>query len=179
MAKQKQSDSDRQITGIAITAKGKIKITFNEITEIPPVEGAEESTTDVNEYSIKTKRKPHKDLLDAMKKLRKDALAICEMNFDGKAIGSLNVIGIKITGDIVLRQSRVVMTIAKEVKRTGKQIEWSTPQVTMYGESEYEKAEEMSKLIQALIDETWAYLDGKCEGESQLPLFPTVELATA
>lgn len=180
MAKAKQSDSDRQITGITITAKGKVKISFVQITEIEPAEGEEASTTSVNEYSITSPNRPHKDFLDALKKLRKDAFAIAELNIDSKAQGAYTISSIRISGDIVLRQSRVVMTLAKEIKSTGKILKIGPlPQITMYGESEYPKAEEMSKLIEAAIEEAWLYLGGKSEGETQLALFPMVQLETA
>lgn len=181
MAKKKQ-DNDRRISGISINAKGKVSIAFSEVITLPPVEGEDESETSANEYTVRSPNRPHKDFLDAMKKLRKDALAIGELNFDAKSITSMTVSDIKISGDMVMKQSRVQMTLAKEVKRTGKRIKIGPlPQVTMYGEeaSEYDNAEAMTQLIEAVVEEAWLYLGGKCEGEEQLPLFPMIQLETA
>lgn len=176
MAKKNQ-EPDRQISAISISPKGRIHIGFASITIIPPAEGEEESSVETDEHGITTMRKPHKDLIDAFKKLRTHALDICEMNISGKNVGSTyNVTGFKIAGDLLLKQSRVIMTVTHNVKRTGKHIKWATPQITMYGESEYEKAEEMSKLIEGVIEEAWLFLGGKAEKESQLPLFPQISL---
>lgn len=183
MAKKKQ-DNDRRISGISINAKGKVSIAFSEVITLPPVEGEDENETSANEYTVRSPNRPHKDFLDAMKKLRKDALAIGELNFDAKSITSMTVSDIKISGDMVMKQSRVQMTLAKEVKRTGKRIKIGPlPQVTMYGtkeESDYDNTEAMTQLIEAVVKEAWAYLEeGKCDGEEQLPLFPTIQLQTA
>lgn len=176
---RKNDNQDRQLRSVEITSKGKVKINFVEIIVVEPAEGEEASSSIVNEYGVKSPLKPHKDLLDSMKKLRKYGMEICEENKDSKALAEWTVSKIKIDGDIPLRQSRVRLTMAKEVKRTGKQIKLETPQTTMYGESEYGKAQEMSKLIEAVIDEVNAYLEGKGESEDQLPLFPKIELQTA
>lgn len=175
------SNMDRQISFISFD-KESVKIGFNEImpSEKPSVEDEDESELDdvlMNQYTVSSDRKAHKDFLDAMKKLRKFALDLCEMVVDSKLIGDYMVGQVKITGDVLLRQSRVVMRVEKYVKRTDKTIKWATPQVTMYGDGEYGKAEDMSKHIEALIDEAWQYLDGKCgEDTVQLPLFARKEL---
>jgi len=175
----------QQIRKIAIDAKGKVKIDFVEIhldeSEVSQVTKAltdDEPNFIVNEYSVKSPRLAHKDLKDAMKKLRKFALEICEMIFETKALTFYDICAIKINGDIALRQSRVILTVSKEVRRTGKEIKFNTPEVTMYGDSEYERASEMSKVIENVVSEAKLYLGGKCADGDQLPLFPKLELST-
>ncbi len=68
-----------------------------------------------------------------------------------------------------------MLTLAKEVKRTGKVIKFDTPQVVMYGESEYEKNEEMSHQVENVLSECWQYINGKGESETQLPLFANIQ----
>lgn len=178
-----ESSTDRQIRKIAIDADGNVKIGFVEILtsteEMEPGQDDAVSKAFTNKYTVESPLKPHKDLLDAMKKLRKHALDICEMIFDTKAVTFYTVSAIDIAGDVLMKQSRVIMTVSKEVRSTGKMIHFRTPQCTMYGESEYSKAEEMSKLIEEVISEAFKYLEGKGESEAQLPLFPRIELATA
>lgn len=168
----------QQIRKIAIDAKGKVKIDFVEITAGEEIPDQEEPNVIVNEYFVKSPRKAHKDLLDSMKKLRKFALEICEMIFETKALTFYDICAIKINGDIALRQSRVILTVSKEVRRTGKEIKFKTPEVTMYGDSEYERASEMAKVIENVIKEAQLYLGGKCADGDQLPLFPKLELST-
>lgn len=169
----KKNDS-RQIRKISIDAKGKVKIQFAEIVATETHQIGEEEAEDatiVNEYTVNSQHEPHEDLLNAMKKLRKFALECCEMIFESKALTFYTVSAIKINGDLAMKQSRVIMTVAKEVRRTGKLVKFNTPEVTMYGESEYERASEMSKVVEQVIDEALAYLDGKGASDRQLQLF--------
>ncbi len=170
----------RHMTSIAISEDMEVELKF---TELRPGEELGNGTDEDDEldqpspigfkYSIKSPRYPHKDFSDAMKKLRKHALAINEMNYgDAKALSDYNIIQVKIAGDVTLRQSRVVMVVSKYVNRTEKYVKFSTCQVTMYGESKYPEAADMTKLIESLIIEAEAYMNGKCQEEDQLPLFP-------
>lgn len=139
-----------------------------------------ETASLINEFQVKGKFKPHKDLTDSMKKLRKFALEICEIEVDSKDLPNWNVSALKIDGDLLMKQSRVTLTLTKKVKRTEKLISFNTPQTTMYGESEYHNAEKMAPVIEDVVEEAWSYLDGtKREQEGQLPLFTrgeTIEL---
>lgn len=186
MSKKTSKETDRQLRKLSISPNGEVKVTFIEVLLTGSIEERvtdelteSENASVVNEFTVKSPLRPHKDLLDAMKKLRGHGMDICEMFLDSKARAHYDISSIKIVGDVLMKQSRVIMTISKEVKRTGKYIHWDTPQTTMYGESEYPKAEEMSRLIENVIEETWLYLDGKGELDNQLPLFPKIELQTA
>jgi hypothetical protein len=109
--------------------------------------------------------------LDAMKVMRKHAMHIIEMEIPAN-LNQYTVCGFSISGDLVMKQSRITLKMAKEVKRTGKTIAIPGAQVTMYGESEYEKIGELTPLIEKAIKEVEAYLAGKYADEFvQLPLF--------
>lgn len=164
----------RQIRQVKIKPDlSEVQIKFVEVGEIA---SEEEDDVITNEFSTKSKIRPHKDFVDAMKKLRKLALDVCEMPIDSKQVIFWNVIGISIQGDMSMHQSRIVMTLAKQVKRTNKMISFKTPQVTMFpekdDESRYGKAEELTKLVEEVCSEAMLYLTGKYEEEGgQLPLF--------
>lgn len=171
--------SEKQLRSIRISPdQEEVKITFEVITTKEMIEGEDENQTKAHKHSIVGKLRPHKDLTDLMKKLRKYALAINEIEVDSKDIGKWTVQAISITGDYIFKKSRCVMTLAKEVKRTGKVAVMKTSQVTMYPqmdeENRFEDAEKMSEIIEAVIEESWLYLNGKSEDDdNQLQLFPT------
>jgi hypothetical protein len=167
----KKSDVDRQIRNFEITSAGKVKIGFVELIAQAPDELEEDSNVIDNGYSIVSKHRPHKDLLDAMKVMRKHAMNIIEMEIPAN-LGQYTVCGFSVAGDLVMKQSRVTLKMAKEVKRTGKVIAIPGAQVSMYAESEYEKAHELTPLVEKAIAEVEAYLAGKYADEIvQLPLF--------
>jgi hypothetical protein len=167
----KKSDVDRQVRNFEITTSGKVKIGFVELISQAPDEVEDDSTVMDNGYSIVSKHLPHKDLLDAMKVMRKHAMHIIEMEIPAN-LNQYTVCGFSISGDLVMKQSRITLKMAKEVKRTGKTIAIPGAQVTMYGESEYEKIGELTPLIEKAIKEVEAYLAGKYADDFvQLPLF--------
>ncbi len=173
---------DRQIQGIKITPNlDTVKIKLASIVSVDDT-GEEEADNIVgNMFVITGKHRPHKDFVDAMKKLRKSGLELLEITTD--SVTDWTVQEISISGDVVMKQSRVVMTLAKKIKRTGKVSTIKTPQTTMYPEKEDDQrfagAEAMSKLIESCIDEAVKYLNGKYESdEKQLPLFPFEVLET-
>lgn len=113
---------------------------------------------------------PHADFVAAMAKLTKFALEICEI--DGSRAG-WSVRSFKIAGNVLEKKSRIVFELAKYVKRSKKSIAVNTPQITMYGETEYERAKDMSSAVEEVITEAWGYLLGKYgeDAKGQLPLF--------
>ena len=162
----------------------EVKITFEKITTKEIIEGEDENQIKGHKYSITGKISPHKDLTDLMKKLRKYALAVNEIEVDSKDMPKWTVQAISISGDYLLKKSRCIMTLSKEVKRTGKVAIMKTSQVTMYPQMDednrFEDAEKMSEIIEAVIEETWLYLNGKsADDDNQLALFPNeVKLET-
>jgi hypothetical protein len=158
--------------GIKITAKGRVVINFGKRI-IKPLEEGQDTNDEVEiDYQIKCNQQPHKDLFDAMKMLRKHALALAEIDVDTKALTNYTVIGFVISGDIEKQNSRIDMIIGHTVKRTGKIISIKTGQVVMYGDdSDYKDNEEMSKLVVKAINEVWLLVGGKFQEDDQLPLF--------
>ena len=171
---------DYQMSLIRIHPELKsVRIGFTRLME------AGEDKSKKAKYAITNDDRPHKDFVNAIKKLRKFALELLEIDVDAKSIGDWTVTEVHLSGNVVLRQSRAQLRLAKSVERTGKVAELTkTPQVTMYPQNEdaapYENAEVMSKQIEVVIDEAFAYLNGKYEGDpkGQLPLFSVENIET-
>ncbi len=179
---------ERRLEYVSFDKDEKVKIRLFEENHIASEEkeGSDEvgdDETDVDDHAVGSKRKPHKDFTDCFKKLRRLALAACDIGVEPKEItDSWNVVAIKISGNIDMQTSRVVMTLQKFVKRTGKYIKFNTPQITMYPEKDdtqrFHDVEKMTPIIEDLQEECWAYIDGIKTGEDkkkaaiQMPLFP-------
>lgn len=173
---------DRQIQGIKITPDlNTVRIKLASIVSVDG-EGEEDADNHIgNQFVITGKHRPHKDFVDAMKQLRKFGLELLEITTE--SVTDWTCQEISISGDVVMKQSRAVLTLAKKVKRTEKVATIKTPQATMYPGKEddqrYANAEKMSKQIEACINEAVAYLNGKYETEDgQLALFPFKQLET-
>lgn len=175
---------ERKISSISITDE-KVKVQFSEIAFNAGSSDSgdgEEDNDSANEvkYQVESKNKPHKNFKNCMTSLRKHALAICEITADSKELPQWDVRAIKIAGDVLMKKSRVVITLSKTVKSTGKECLLVCPQVTMYPDSEekvkYHDADKLAVAIEDLLSEAEEYLAGKYSDEDaeQLPLFPGI-----
>lgn len=172
--------TDKQLSKLKLSPDlNKVTIGFTDTqtshTAAEESEGMDEEKKISNEHTVRSSNRPHKNLSDSMKSLRKFGLELCDIEVSSKHIKDWTVSAISISGDMTLRQSRVVMTLSKECP-TGKVIEFKVPQVTMYPEKEaedrYHNAEKMSVIIEDIVEEAWAYLGGRYEVEmsDQLPI---------
>lgn len=126
--------------------------------------------------------RPHKDLTDSMKKLRKFALEALgiELADESKQLKEWIVPCIELAGDHTVQQARVKITLGKLVESTGKVAEIKTGQITMYPSAEekakYPNADKIAPIVEDIIEEVWSYLNGKHENKTnpQLALFPDV-----
>ena len=168
---------DKQLRKIKIDPElNSVEIEFVELVVVEDEESGESKTVQIP-HSVKGPFRPHKDLVDSMKKLRKHALQVVEIDTD--SLPHYTVSSIKISGDLILKQSRVVMTLSKFVKSTSKIVPIKCPQVTMYPTDQdkvkYFDAEAMTTIIEDIVEEAWSYLRGKYEQSGQLPLFVRAE----
>lgn len=151
-----------------------VKINFVEEVILPPRDGEEESTTKMIPHKIDGPFRPRKQMIDSMKKLRKFALELLEIEVDSRDIAHWTVSQIKISGDILKKNSRVVMTLAKFVKATGKMSEIKCGEITMYptvdDKVKYHKAEEVTAIIEDIVEEVWLYMEGQHD-EGDLAVF--------
>lgn len=175
-----ETKTEKQIRSIKFKNSGGVEIRFAKITSSQDEEDGSELPKPYK-YSGESENRPHKDFVSAMTKLRKFGLEIAGIEVDSKKIGQWGVVGIKIDGDYLLRQSRVIITMSKEVELTGKLIKFPISQITMYPDNEdagkYHNADKMTKVIEEVIDEAWSYLGGKYSPEAgkQLPLFAAIQ----
>lgn len=166
----KKAPSERALRSIVIDEKLNVKIKFVEDIIRENVDDGESLAIE-NEYQVKAKYKPHKDLTNSLRALLPFALEIAEMEVNAKRLKDYTVSGLKLSGDVMLQKARVVLIMSKLVRRTAKIVTIVTPQVTMYGESEYDNMEKMTKQIEKVIKEAWEYIEGKYQEPDQLPLF--------
>lgn len=167
---QEEVAIDKQIKQIKIDGSDlTVKIKFEEVITYPPAEGEEASVDIKNIHIIDSGHRCHKDFTNAMKKLRKHALAIIEIK--DETVDNYAISGIKIDGDQVLKQSRISMTLVKKIKWLDDTTEIPINQISMY-DSGYEGQDEMNKVIKGILEEAWAYIGGKQEKGQQLALFP-------
>lgn len=181
---------ERQLTSLTITADDEVKVRYTGMVVTAGEETNEEGAQDnvkYRKYAVESDDPVHKELADQIKKLKKYALEICEIDPQGDELRNWAVSGINISGDVVLKKSRAVITLAKLVKRTKKIIHLKSPQVTMYPDGDdksaglaYANADKLAEIIEAIIDEVWDYLDGVHNEEGQLALvFPEPVLEKA
>jgi len=182
-----KTDIDRQLVHLKLAPDlSSVKIKFNDIVTLPGAEQDEEegeSSIRKIPYTVDGPFRPHKDLVNSMKKLRKHALDILgiKLEDESKQIGEWSVIEIKIQGDVLTKQSRVTMKLAKLVELTKAVCPIKVPQVTMYPAADdqvkYHAADKMTVIIEDIIEEVWSYLNGKydetIEPNQQFALFPS------
>lgn len=181
-------DSDKQLRCLKISDDlDEVYVKFEEtrVHELP--DGADESAdNDVTQhvYEVTSQNRPHKNLTDALKKLRKHGMAIkgIELADASKQIKNWVVRQITIDGDSLKQQSRMEITLGVRSDLTGKVSPLKCGSVTMYPKDDekvkYSKASEMVKDYEDVVAEVWEYLNGKTESDDvpnpQLALFPKV-----
>lgn len=178
--------------GIKLTPdskKFKAVITFQELhTSIEEAEGADPEEAENGEKEIIKKNKfktesefmPHKDFIKAMDKLTKFALDLGEINDEDTS--NYHCVALKIDGDMVMKQSRVTLSLEKFVDRTSATLQLGDmPQCEMYGDSDYGAVKQLSKAVEEVVEEAYAFLAGKYGDDSkgQLPLFERVMMKVA
>ena len=177
---------EKQLRSLSISDEF-VKITFVEADYIAASNENEEEDDKVSEhlFSVRSAIRPHKDLTDAMKKLRKLGLEALEINVaDAKDVHQWDCVAINIAGSITLQKSRLIMTLEKNVKATGKGAKIKTGQITMYPDAEdkvkFPFADKLTPLIEDVCREAFEYLNGKTDDDgTQYVLFPEGQLVEA
>lgn len=172
----KPTDIERHLRSVEIADNGLVKIKFLELIHLPGVDGGP-SRVKKNKFTVESEDEPHDNFKNCMTKLRKLGLEEREITVNSKQIGEWGVCQVKIAGDVLMRQSRVKIVLTKITERTTKASKMETGQITMYGDSTFEKHEELAKQVEDLIAEVWQYLNGAYNAEDQLPLLPERTLA--
>ncbi len=167
------TEVERQLVSIHINKVGRVIIQFKENVIAEPLKIGDENRKSNTIYTADSDEIPHHNLTDSLIKLRKLALVSLGINVDAKTLPEWIVKGFKLNGDHNIHQSRVVIELGKTVDWTKGIKGIKTPEITMYGESQFPKVEELTAQIEDVISEAWAYLNGDYQKETgQLPLFP-------
>jgi hypothetical protein len=144
-----------------------VEIKFTELRII------EDQTEEDGQRTIPIKRtieaplRPASALCDDLKSLRRHGLAIQGIKLEKEAtqIKNWTVMRINIAGDMLTKKSRLTMTLAIRSELTGKITPLKVGQVTMYPKDDdkvkYEKAAEMTQLVEKIANGVWGYLNGE------------------
>lgn len=172
--KSNQPTITRILKGIKITSKEKVLIEFTKRVTMPAT-GEEDSIDHDIVIKVKSPHRPHKDLESAIKKLKKHALALFELQVENDK--DFSITGMKVSGDIDMQTARVELILGKTIQRTDKIVGIPVGQISLYandedeGGSEYEGIDDLVKCVEKLNEEVFLYIDGKFADEIQLPLF--------
>lgn len=178
-------EKERQLISLSVASDmNTVKVKF---AEVFTSETSEDTTEDAeNEikkrfFNTTSHDRPHKDLTGSLKKLRKHCLAMIglELADESKSLSEFVVMGIKLKGDLLMKQSRIQITFGKKVDLTGGICEMKTGWFELYPtdevKSKYVDIDKVAGIIEDIEEETWSYLfDGKFEEviDAQLALFP-------
>ncbi len=176
---------ERQLEKLTIAHDlSSVKAWFKEtITQEIP-EGMPEGMDNIQKtryISVECDDRPHADLANCFKKLRRHGLALLglELKDEARTIKAWSVATIQIDGDMGLNQSRLKMKLGLKIDSTNKVSEIECPQVAMYpkdGEAgKYHDVEKMTPIVEDIVEEIWSYIfEGKFEAEvnPQLAIFP-------
>ena len=144
-----------------------VEIKFTELHVI------EDETEEDGQRTIPVKRtieapmRPTSALCDDLKSMRRHGLDILGIKLEKEAaqIKNWTVQRIKISGDMLLKKSRLEMELALKSDLTGKVVPIKVGQVTMYPKDEdkvkYHKAAEMTQLVEKIANGVWGYLNGE------------------
>lgn len=152
---------------------------FVETIQHEPKGEEEQGKRSQRKYACDGDNRPHKDLTNKMTLLRKHALDMLgiELADSAKYLKQWIVVQIDVAGDMILKQSRVKITLGKLVEKTGKISKIQTQQMVMYpatdDSSKYHKADEVASIVEKIEQEYWLYCEGKCEEEER----PNIQLA--
>lgn len=178
-------EKEKQLLSLAISPDlNKVKVKFAEVFTAEIVDDApEDAENEIKKryFSTTSYDRPHKDMTGSMKKLRKHCLAMIglELADESKQLAEFAVSGIKMKGDLLMKQSRIQIIFGKKVELTGGIVEMKTGWFEMYptdeSKSKYVDMDKVANIVEDIAEEVWSYLfDGKFEEvvDPQLALFP-------
>lgn len=185
-------DSSKNLKSVKIdTDLNKVHVSFSETIVLEPLPGEDANREYVIPHKASPPIRPHKDLIDCLKKLRKPAIDHLGINLadPAKDIKEFTVLSIKIIGSVDLKQSRVKIGLSKKVDHLNEVVDLDVPWFTMYPSEEekakYPNAEKVAPIVEDIVEEVWSYLfNGKFDDSQgmdlkQLALFSNKELQEA
>lgn len=186
--------TDKQFKSVKITPDlNKVQVKFIEKIIMEPLPGQDDSQEYHIPHQCTPPFRPHKDLIESLKKLRRPALDFIGINLAdvSKDVKEFTVLSIKIAGNMDLKQSRVTIILAKKVDKLDELVEFPIPQIIMYPNEEekvtYWNSDKIAPIVEDIVEEVWSYLyHGKFDDSlpeakqlKQLNLFQVRELELA
>lgn len=171
MAKKEGKVIDSWISKVTIKPDKKCEVHIGELAEMPPDKDGEDSEQVEREFIAKTKHKPHDDLVNAMKSLRRPLLDVIDMKMTTVQTNKFAVVAIKFKGHTVDETLKFSVTLAMLPKKFKKPILMEVPEIPLLDPVFYPKAEDVKKVIHDILKEAWAYSEGKFQTSSQLAFF--------
>lgn len=139
------------------------------ITDEDGQESEEENDTMIGNHRIRGHRNPHKDLVTSFGKLRRHALAICEISDENAA--DYQVLEFVLKGSMKDKKARVKLVIRKWRREAKKYTSPWNVDIALFTKSDYKSSAALVTIIEEILDETKQYLGGKYDVKGQLPLF--------
>ncbi len=118
-------------------------------------------------HTFESDQLAHKDLVDALKMLRKPVIEICELG-DYKHFDKYRITGVNFSGE--QGNAKVIIFAGKEIEWSGQVLNFNTPLTPLYDNEKYAGAAKLDELCANVIKEAWLYIDGKCAENPQLSL---------
>lgn len=144
-----------------------VEIKFTELHVIEDETEEDGQRTIPVKRSIEAPLRPTSALCDDLKSMRRHGLDILGIKLEKEAtqIKNWTVMRINISGDMLLKKSRLEMVLALKADLTGKIVPIKVGQVTMYPKDQdkvkYHKAQEMTQLVEKIANGVWGYLNGE------------------
>jgi len=123
----------------------------------------------VNDHDIISREQPHDDFVNAMKKLRKHVIDICELH-GAVNLDDIEVSGVTFSGLDDDETAKVIITCQRRLTNN-KTFTINTPLTTLFDESKYSGAEDLDNKCSEIRTEAFAFLDGKVKENPQLNMF--------
>lgn len=169
----KQATS-RALDKVKITGKGKTveinwteRITYTLETAADPANTPEPPPPTILHHRLEGNAGPHPDLIRAMRKLRKAALQICDIE-DLPHLEDYTVTGLSLSGEE--DETQAVITVSKQVEWSGKAYTFNTPATALADNERFGDSAKLDKLCREVELEALAYVDGKHADPIQLDI---------
>jgi hypothetical protein len=168
----------------------KVHVKWTETIILEPAPGEDANREYRIPHQASPPIRPHKDLIDSLKKLRKFALAHLDISLkdESKDIKEFNVLSLNVNGSIDLKQARVKIGLVKKVDRINDIVDMPKPEFLLYPSDEekakYLDADKVAAIVEDIQEEVWSYLfsgkfDESLPESKQLFLFRKTELEEA
>lgn len=158
----------RQLTGVELLPKAKgVKLMWTELFISKRNDGSEYAWT--NDMKLTCPRRPHADLINALRSLRKIMIDLNEWNLN--EFKQYDVTGLKFEGMDQDDTAKVLIFGHKTVSRSGDNVPIETAMTSLSDANEYADVDKLDAGCKRVTDQCWEYVfNGKYEPDPQLEL---------